>query len=134
MKIERQQAFETYNHGILWRATQINLQLATSPNKDAKFFALGSMLLSVLAFEGYLNWLGSRIAPKVWKDERQFFSKKPFRGTLGKYRYLAELLHLPAPDPSQDAFQTAKRLLKLRDRIVHPKTEAGNRSVKEPLN
>ncbi len=88
------------------------------------------MLLSALAFEGYLNWLGSRIAPEVWEDERQFFSRHPTHGPLGKYRVLAKLLNLPTPDPSQGAFQTAKRLFKLRDRIVHPKTEAGERPVK----
>lgn len=130
MKIERQQTFETYNHRILWGAALRNLLLATSSNKDTKFFALASMLLSILAFEGYLNWLGSRIAPEVWENERQLFSAGSSRGTLGKYRFLAKLLRLPTPDPSQGAFQTAKQLLKLRDKIVHPKTEAGERFVK----
>lgn len=130
MKIERQRTFETYNHRIVWSAAQRNLQFVTPPNKDAKFFALASMLLSILAFEGYLNWLGSRIAPETWKDERRFFSRGGFRGTLGKYRFLVRRLKLPAPDPSQGAFQTAKHLLKLRDAIVHPKPEAGKKRVK----
>ncbi len=130
MKIERQRTFETYNHRILWGAAERNLRLATSSNEDGKFFALGAMFLFFAAFEGYLNWLGTRITPEVWKDERQFFSRVPFQGTLGKYQFLAKHLRLPTPDPSEGPFQTAKELLKLRDMVAHPKTEEGEKPVK----
>lgn len=123
MKKEREQSFITYNHRILWQAGEKNLQLVTSSSGDAMF-------LFFVAFEGYLNWLGSRIAPEVWEEERQFFSCSPFQGTLGKYRFLAKLLCLPNPDPSQGPYQTAKDLLKLRDMVAHPKAEAGERVVK----
>lgn len=127
----QQQKFEIYNHRILWAAAERNVALANDPNnQDAKFFALGSMFLFFAAFEGYLNWLGTRIAPEVWKEEREFFSRSPFKGTLGKYRFLATILRLPDPDPSQGPFQTATDLLKLRDMVAHPKSEAGERSVK----
>ncbi|MGR8998515.1 MAG: hypothetical protein ACU88J_05645 [Gammaproteobacteria bacterium] len=127
---EPNQTFETYNHRILWRAAEGNLRQATSSTGDAKFFALGAMFLFFAAFEGYLNWLGTRIAPEIWQVERQFFSRSPFQGTLGKYRFLAKILCLPNPDPSQGSFQTAKDLLELRDMVAHPKAEAGKRLVK----
>ena len=130
MKKERKQTFETYNHRILWGAAERNLRQATPSNRDAKFFSLGAMFLFSAAFEGYLNWLGTRIAPEVWEDERQFFSRSPFLGTLGKYRFLAKILHLPNPDPSQGPFRTAKNLFKLRNMVAHPKVEAGERLVK----
>jgi len=94
------------------------------------FHALGAMLLYFFAFEGYLNWLGNRVAPEVWQEEREFFSRPPYQGGLGKYRFLAKVVRLPAPDASQGPFQTAKDLLKLRDMAVHPKAEAGDRLVK----
>lgn len=122
--------FETYNHRILWAAAERNLRLATSSNEDAKFFALGAMVLFFAAFEGYLNWLGIRIAPEVWEGEKQFFSSSSFQGTLGKYRFLAKILCLPNPDPSKRPFQTAKNLHKLRDMVAHPKAETGERLVK----
>jgi len=129
MKKERKQTFETYNHRILWGAAERNLRQATSPkNKDAKYFALGAMFLFFAAFEGYLNWLGTRIAPEVWVDERRFFSRSPFQGTLGKYQFLAKILHLP--NPSQVPFRTANNLLKLRNMVAHPTAEAGERLVK----
>ena len=130
MKKERQQKYEIYNHRILWMVAERNLQTATSSQKEATFHALGAMLLHFFAFEGYLNWLGNRIAPEVWKEEKEFFSRPPYRGSLGKYRFLAKVVRLPVPDVSHGPFQTAKDLLKLRDMAVHPKADAGNRLVK----
>lgn len=130
LKKVRKQSFETYNHRILWEAAERNLLQATSSNKDAKFFAIGAMFLFFAAFEGYLNWLGTRIAPEVWKDERQFFSRSPFQGTLGKYLFLAKILHMSNHDPSQGPFQTATDLLELRNMVAHPKAEAGEKLVK----
>lgn len=132
MKKDQTQTYKIYNHRIIWLTAEKNLKLATSQplNKDANFFALGAIFLFFAAFEGYLNWLGTRIAPEVWKDERQFFSRSPFKGTLGKYKYLAKILQLPTPDNSQGPFKTADSLLELRNMVAHPKPEEGERKVK----
>lgn len=130
MKKEKLQYYEVYNHYILWNTALKNLSLATPESKDAKFYALGTMLLSFFAFEGYLNWLGSKIAYDVWNEEKQFFSREPFIGTLGKYRFLAMLLRLPSPNAASSFFQTATLLSELRDSAVHPKPEFGSRIVK----
>lgn len=130
MKNERKQVYETYNHRILWGAADRNLRLATSSKEEAMLFSVGAMFLFFAAFEGYLNWLGTRVAKEVWEDERQFFSRTPYQGTLGKYQFLSKILRLPDPDPSRGPFQTAIDLLKLRDMVAHPKPEAGERSVK----
>lgn len=111
-------------------AAEKNLLQATPSNTDAKFFELGAMFLFFAAFEGYLNWLGTRIAPEVWKDERHFFRAAPFQGTLGKYRFLAKILHISDPDSSQGPFQTANDLLDLRNMVAHPKAEAGEKPAK----
>lgn len=130
MKKKRQQSYEVYNHQILWGVAERNLRRAiSSQKKDKMFYALGAMLLLFFAFEGYLNWLGNRIAPEVWEEERQFFSRPPYQGTLGKYRFLIKVLRLPTSDTSRGPFQTAKRLLDLRRLAVHPKAEAGDRAV-----
>lgn len=130
MKKERKQTFEVYNHRVLWMAAEKNLLQATPSNIDAKFFELSAMFLFFAAFEGYLNWLGTRIAPEVWKDERHFFRAAPFQGTLGKYRFLAKILHISNPDSSQGPFQTANDLLELRNMVAHPKAEAGEKPAK----
>lgn len=133
MEKELQQTFEFYNHRILWSVAERNFQTAIAPTTsrvDAMSHALGAMLLYFFAFEGYLNWLGNRIAPEVWKEEKKFFSHPPYIGSLGKYCFLAKIVRLPTPDASQGPFQTAKEVLKLRHMAVHPKAEAGERLVK----
>ena len=130
MKVEREQVYETYNHRLLWVAATKNLEEAESQRPDAKYFALSAMYLYFAAFEGYLNWLGDRIAPDIWKTERTFFSCPPHKGTVGKLRYLHQMLYDADLDFSQGSPQTVQELEALRNRIAHPKTEAGKRIVK----
>jgi len=132
MKKQRQQRFEAYNHRVLWRIGLRILDSAIS-SEDGPVqlqYSLGAILLLFFAFEGYMNWLGDRISPEVWEYEKDFFSRGPYQGPLGKYCFLAKILGLPRPDTSRGRFQTAKAVLNLRDMAVHPKTEAGKRQVK----
>jgi hypothetical protein len=129
-KKSRTQKYEVYNYRILWSLVRKNLKKAQEQSSNAKTFSLGAMLFVYFTFEGYLNWLGSLIAPKVWSNERSFFSKGSYKGTLGKYRYLRKLLHLPEPDFFQGSAKTLKSLEMLRNDTVHSKQERGTRVVK----
>ena len=130
MKKEREQKYEIYNHRILWITANKNLTLSRTSEKDALFYSLSAMLMMYFAFEGYLNWLGSLVAPEIWCEEKEFFNKSPYQGTLGKYLFLSKILVLPAPTQSKRPFQTVKELQQLRDKAVHPRTESGKRNVK----
>ncbi len=129
MKIERPQRYESYNHRLLWTTAEKNLEQAKLSKKDEMYFALGAMFLLFAAFEAYLNWLGTRIASDKWKDERNSFSKPPYKGTLGKYLFLSERLKLPIPDASQGSFLTAIELHSMRNMVAHSKTEVGEKLV-----
>lgn len=130
MKNERKQTFEIYNHRILWITAQKNLSLSRTPDNNALFYSLAAMLMMFFAFEGYLNWLGHLISPEIWDEEREFFNRPPYQGTLGKYLFLAKILVLPTPDQSKGPFKTVKELQILRDKAVHPRRESGTRNVK----
>jgi hypothetical protein len=130
MKQDKDQKYEVYNHRILWTAACKNFNAAKCSENDAMFFYLGAMLLVYLSFEAYLNYLGDSIAKEVWEVERDFFSRPPYKGSLGKYRYLAKILLLPSPNKSCRPYQTAVELAKLRDMVVHAHPEIGTRSVK----
>jgi hypothetical protein len=130
MKKEREQQYETYNHRILWATAQKNLAQSRESENDALYFALSAMLMMYFAFEGYLNWLGHLIAPEVWESEKNFFSKEPYQGTLGKYLFLSKVLVMELPDKSKGPFQTVKDLQQLRDKAVHPRVERGKKRVK----
>ena len=68
--------------------------------------------------------------PEVWDEEKDFFNRPPYQGTLGKYLFLAKVLVLKAPNKSGGSFQTVQELQQLRDKAVHPRTESGKRNVK----
>lgn len=129
MKRKRKQEYESYNHRILWCAASKNLAMANTTSADSKYGALGAMLMAYLAFEGYLNWLGGRISPDVWSSEREFFSRKPYQGTMGKHLFLTTVLHLKKPNVSKRPYQTATDLGRFRNAVTHSKPDAGRRDV-----
>ncbi len=123
--------YEVFNHKILWGVAKRNLKVAQNTRKsDSMFWALGSMILTYSAFEGYLNWLGETIDPQIWRKERQFFNNPPYKGTLGKYIYLSKILGLPEPCASKGPFQSVKELSKLRNLSIHSKKEKGKKEIK----
>jgi hypothetical protein len=130
MKKEGEQEYEIYNHRILWTTAQKNLNSSRTSKDDSLYFALSAILMMYFAFEGYINWLGNLIAPDKWDNEREFFSRSPYQGTLGKYLFLSEHLSLPTPNKSDGPFQRVKDIQRLRDKAVHPKAESGERNVK----
>lgn len=123
------QEYQVFNHRIVWYAAIANLELIKADDEDSKYYALGAMVLTFFAFEGYLNWLGVLIQPDVWKDERRFFQKEPFRGTLGKHLFLREHLGLPALSKETRPFSTAIMLCEVRNVLAHTKPEKGERYV-----
>ena len=81
------------------------------------------------SLEAYLNYLISLIAPEAYENEREFFSRRPYQGTLGKYIFLRRMLSMTTPNMGRRPHQTVKELQKLRDLAVHAKPERGERMV-----
>ena len=52
------------------------------------YFHISAMLLAYLTYEAYINFLGDRFASETWRDEKEFFSKKPYQGLEGKLKFL----------------------------------------------
>ncbi len=50
------------------------------------YFDLSAMLMAYLTYEAYLNFLGTRVTPSDWENEREFFRKAPYKGTEGKLK------------------------------------------------
>jgi hypothetical protein len=85
-----------------------------------------SLVAMVFAFhtvEAHLNYVGEKLAPDLWKDERNFFRKEPYRGFDGKLRKVMELVGLAWPEPVERPLKTILELKNLRDRIAHGKSE-----------
>jgi hypothetical protein len=44
------------------------------------------MVFGFQTVEAYLNFVGERLAPEIWDDERNYFRREPYRGWDGKLR------------------------------------------------
>jgi len=125
-----QQKYGVLNHRILWNCAQNNLILGQKRGNNASYFNLTAMTMAYFAFEGYLNYLGELIAPEVWKEERQFFSRKPYNGTIGKYLFLMKITVQFEPSSNRRPFLTVKKLVELRHFVAHSRPETGQRTAR----
>jgi len=62
-----------------------------------------------------------RLCPAVWQEERAFFRKPPFEGTLGKTLFLATETGMVLQRRSRP-YQTVAELHAWRNELVHPRT------------
>lgn len=120
-------------HRLLWLGAE-TLDGQRDEGAAAPFPAMASLLFVYLALEAFLNDLGTRIRPEIWRDERKFFGRK-WRGTLGKLNYLAGELGLELPTDRRP-YQSIKELDHRRNRLVHPRTSRFSRKVmtSDPAN
>lgn len=125
-----QQKYGVLNHRILWICAQKNLAFGQHKGSDAPYFNLTAMTMAYFAFEGYLNYLGELIAPEVWKEERQFFTRKPYEGTIGKCLFLMKITMQPALSSSRRPFLTVRKLAELRNFVAHSRPEIGQRTAR----
>jgi hypothetical protein len=113
---------EVYTHRILWSACLRQMHLAMSETKGNWYFQMTAMLLAYMTFEAFVNYVGTKLQPDLWENERREFSRSPYGGTTGKLRKLCELHSLPFP-PDAEAFETVERLRELRNMLAHAKPE-----------
>lgn len=120
----------SYAHRILWESAQRHLELAAQHPDDAWILHLSAGLLTAAAFEAYLNYIGEEILPQVWNNERSFFSTTQYRGTDGKLKRIAEEIEWSLPPKGRRPYSGVRSLQRLRDKMVHARTERKNFQVK----
>jgi hypothetical protein len=79
-------AGETFPHRLLWEIVEEQARLATERERDWSKPALVAMVFGFQTVEAYLNFVGERLAPEIWDDERNYFRREPYRGWDGKLR------------------------------------------------
>lgn len=114
---------QTFPHRFLWGVVEEQAQLANAREREWSRPALVAMVFGFLTVEAYLNFVGERLAPGIWQDERNYFRREPFRGWDGKLRKVMELVEMPWPATITRPLKTILELRELRDRIAHPKPE-----------
>ena len=114
---------ETLPHRLLWEIVEEQARLATERERDWSKPALVAMVFGFHTVEAYLNFVGERLAPEIWQDERNYFRREPYRGWYGKLRKVMELVGMPRPELVERPLATILELRELRDLIAHPKPE-----------
>lgn len=108
---------EEYVHKTVWQVVRRQVAHAEANPNGAMLDDLVAMVFASHALEDYANFLGSKIAPALWSDER-----KQFRGLAEKLAVLHEKCGLPPPEKGWRPHSTVQELKLLRDCIAHPKT------------
>ncbi len=109
-------------HRQLWQIVAEEAERATVLDREWFNPSLVAMVFAFHTVEAYLNYLGERLAPEIWKDERDYFRKEPYRGFEGKLRKITELVGQSWTPPDRP-LATILELKQLRDFIAHGKPE-----------
>lgn len=112
---------ERFLHKDLWRVVERQLEHAVGTPTGSFYDHLVAMVFALHALEAYLNFVGGRLAPNIWKIEREFFRNEPYRGFGGKVKKVLELADLVEPARDIRPYSTVWLLKDLRDLIVHAK-------------
>lgn len=120
---------EYLTYRALWLGAQQFFDDRENDDKHGFWSLAAAALFVFMAYEGFLNDLGERIAPDVWANERKFFRHR-FAGTLGKTRFLADKLEISF-DWGRRPCGTLAELNEWRNRLVHSYTEriSGSRLI-----
>lgn len=81
-------------HRLLWRIVEQNAAIALGQAEGSFFPVLISQMFAFHTIEARMNFVGERIAPEIWKGERDYFRNEPYRGWDGKLRKVMELVGL----------------------------------------
>jgi hypothetical protein len=109
-------------HRELWLLVQEQAGLAGQRERDWFRPTLVAMVFAFHTVEAYVNYLGEKLAPEIWADERNFFRNEPYRGWEGKLGRTMELVNIEW-SPSAEPLSTVLELRRLRDLIAHGKAE-----------
>lgn len=110
---------EEYLHKAVWRVVQRQIEYAEANRQGALYDDLVAMVFAFHALEGYLNYVGEKIAPDLWRDEKTQFSEN---GVIGKLAAICERCGLGSPDYGKRPYGTLSQLKKLRNGMAHPRT------------
>jgi hypothetical protein len=109
-------------HRILWVITEREAKLCDELTEGWLYPSVVAMVFAFHTVEAYLNYVGERLAPDIWTDERNFFRRKPYRGWDGKLRKVMELAGVVLK-PEDRPLKTILELKELRNLIAHGKPE-----------
>jgi hypothetical protein len=117
-------------HRVLWLVVDQNIAEARAGNGGSFSKELVAMVFAFHTLESYLNYVGTKLEPVIWADERNFFRKTPYRGFQGKMTKVLETTSVDKSSLEPRLLETVDQLKSLRDRIAHANTETWERTTR----
>jgi hypothetical protein len=114
---------EVFVHKYLWVVATRIVDNNKTDESISFYDDLISMIFSFHTLEAYINYAGAVLNPELWKTERNYFSKNPYKGFDGKIRKIFELCKMNEPSRMERPYSTVWKLKLLRDSIAHAKLE-----------
>jgi hypothetical protein len=124
---------EEITHRRLWDIAKGQVKEAQERKEGWFNPSVVARVFAYHAVEVHLNYVGERIAPEIWQDERNYFRNEPYRGALAKMRKVMDLVGLPWT-PEKRPLKTVLELKLIRDLIAHGKAEKLQRTVVHPMD
>ena len=112
---------EIYTHEYLWRSASLLLEKAEAEEQVSYHLLLPSLLLSLTAFEAFVNFCGFVLLPELWREEKKHFRGK---GIDGKIEVLVTKLPTFSWRRGEPPYQRIKTLEAFRDLVAHGKVLA----------
>jgi len=117
---------EEYLHKAAWEVVKRQIAHAEANPKGSLYDDLVAMVFAFHCIEGYLNFVGEKVAPDLWANERLTFKHT---GLTGKLATICQRCGIGTPDNGRRPFATVVELRKLRDRMAHPKIQKVRKTV-----
>jgi hypothetical protein len=113
---------ETFPHKVLWQCAKVQYEQAQQKREGSFYFYICAILMAYLTYEAYINFIGDRLDPATWKDEKTFFNRPDYFGIEGKLKLIRERCDNFEVNKGKRPYQTIKKLSQFRTDIVHAKT------------
>lgn len=108
-----------YTHEYLWRAAQ-SLHKHSAADEKNFYYRLSSLIMTYLAFEAFVNFLGEVVCPEKWAIEKETFRG---RGDTIEAKISDIVFQLPGYEwrKGERPYQDIKKLKRFRDLVAHGK-------------
>ena len=94
---------EEYLHKAAWQVVMRQIEHAETDQTGALYDDLVAMVFAFHCMEGYLNFVGAKIAPELWKHEKERFGRT---GIAGKLNAICERCGVAVPDKGRRPYST----------------------------
>ena len=118
----------TYEY--LWSACEKAMEDAQQTEGSPWYYYFTAMTMAYFCYEAFLNHVLHHIAPEIFSNEKENFSKAPYKGTEGKLKKVCEVADVVFPNKGDTTYQQIHLLKTLRDFVAHGKTEETSEVIK----